>query len=50
MWEMAKLENMGIRCAVFYESDYNMGYTAFCTEALPDNKKNIFKRYKLLVI
>ena len=50
MREMAKIESKGIRCAVFYEPDYDTSYTAFCTESLGDDKKDIFKRYKLLKI
>jgi len=50
MDEMNKLESKGIKCAVFYESDFDTGYTAFCTEALDEDKKDIFEKYKLLVI
>ena len=50
MDEMNELESKGIKCAVFYEPDFNIGYTAFCTEALDENKKDIFKKYKLLVV
>ena len=50
MEEMNELETQGIKCAVFYEPDYNIGYTSFCTEPLNENKKHIFSKYKLLVI
>ena len=50
MDEINRLENKGIKCAVFYEPDFNIGYTAFCTEPISDNKKNIFKKYKLLAV
>jgi len=50
MDEVSRLENKGIKCAVFYEPDFGIGYTAFCTEALDEDKKDIFKKYNLLVI
>jgi len=50
MREMARIERKEIKCAVFYEPDYNFGYTSFCTEPVDDNKKNIFKKYKLLAV
>ena len=49
MKEMAKIESKRVRCAVFYEPDYNLGYTSFCTEPLSEKERDIFKKYKLLV-
>jgi len=44
------LEQQGIKFEMFYEPDYNYGYTALCTEPVEFGKYKIFKKYNLLEI
>jgi len=32
---------------MFYEPDYNMGFTALCTEPVYNEQRKLFKRFKL---
>lgn len=41
------LDFAGVRSAMFFEPDEDMGYTAFCTEPLEEGKRRLFRRYKL---
>lgn len=42
-----KIENKGIKCHLFYENPMNR-YTAFATEAIPQEKRVLLKKFKLL--
>ena len=42
------LENQGIKFKMFYEPDYNYGYTALCTEPVEFGKYKIFGKYNLV--
>jgi hypothetical protein len=44
------LDNQAIKFKMFYEPDYNYGYTALCTEPVEFGKYKIFEKYKLLKI
>jgi hypothetical protein len=33
---------------MFYEPDYETGYTAICTEPIYGEQRNLFKKFKLL--
>lgn len=44
---VALVEAAGIRCAVFYEPDEGMGYTAVCTEPITGERRRLFKRFSL---
>lgn len=37
----------GIRCEAFYEPDWDYGLTAFATEPVFEDKRRVFKKYKL---
>lgn len=42
------LKDRGIKTYMFFEPDYDMGYTAIACEPLSDEKdRNIFKRFKM---
>lgn len=41
------LINNGIDYSMFYEPDFDMGYTAIATEPIHEADKRIFKRYRL---
>lgn len=38
----------GISFEMFYEPDYNTGYTAICTEPVYGEQRKLFKKFKLL--
>jgi hypothetical protein len=42
------LEQQGIKFKMFYEPDYNYGYTALCTEPVDFGKYKIFEKYNLI--
>lgn len=44
---VARLEIAGVRCAVFYEPDDGLGYTAVCTEPIIGDRRKLFKRFSL---
>jgi hypothetical protein len=44
------LEQQGIKFHMFYEPDYDYGYTALCTEPVEFGKYKIFSKYNLLKI
>ena len=44
------LEQQGIKFKMFYEPDYNYGYTALCTEPVEFGKYKIFEKYNLVNI
>jgi hypothetical protein len=45
-----QLEHQGIKFHMFYEPDYDYGYTALCTEPVDFGRYKIFEKYKLLKI
>jgi hypothetical protein len=44
---LARLDTEGIRYAVFYEPDDDLGFTAACTEPLEEPHRRLFRRYPL---
>jgi len=42
------LENQGIKFEMFYEPDFDYGYTALCTEPVDFGKYKIFGKYNLI--
>ena len=42
-----EMEIAGIGCAVFYEPDENMGYTAACTEPVTHLQRCLFRHFPL---
>lgn len=42
------LEYNKIRHHMFYEPDYDLGYTAVCSEPVKSDKKKLFNKFKLL--
>ena len=44
---VARIEMSGIRCALFYEPDDRMGYTAACTEAIQAQQRRLFRSFQL---
>ena len=44
------LEQQGIGFKMFYEPDYNYGYTALCTKPVEFGKYKIFEKYNLVNI
>lgn len=44
---VAWIESAGVRSAVFYEPDNDMGYTAACTEHISGRARRIFRRFPL---
>jgi hypothetical protein len=44
---VARIESAGIRSAVFYEPDDDLGYTAACTEPVSGPARRIFRRLQL---
>lgn len=44
---VAQMAMAGIRCAVFYEPDDALGYTAVCTEPVTGDTRRLFKRFSL---
>jgi hypothetical protein len=44
------LEQQEIKFKMFYEPDYNYGYTALCTEPVDFGKYTLFDRYNLVKI
>lgn len=42
-----KLEFKDIEHHMFYEPDYNLGYTAICTEPVYNKQRNFFKKFDL---
>ncbi len=43
----ARASQGGICCAVFYEPDGCLGYTALCTEAVVGQRRRAFRRFNL---
>jgi len=41
------LERHEVSYEKFYEPDYDMGYTAICTEPMYDKQRRLFKKFKL---
>ncbi|MCL4265029.1 MAG: hypothetical protein KJ069_17565 [Anaerolineae bacterium] len=44
---VAQVEVAGVQCAIFYEPDAGLGYTAVCTEPITGDKRRLFKRFSL---
>lgn len=44
------LEQQGIGFKMFYEPDYNYGYTALCTVPVEFGKYKLFEKYNLVNI
>jgi hypothetical protein len=42
-----RLDLGGVRSALFFEPDDGMGYTALCTEPLGQEKRRLFRRFRL---
>lgn len=42
-----ELDERGIQNYMFYEPDYNMGYTAICTEPIYLDDRRYFKKFQL---
>jgi hypothetical protein len=42
-----QLELIGVRCAIFYEPDDNLGLTAACTEPITGIIRRAFRRFPL---
>lgn len=42
------LESKGIRYEMFYEPDYDTGYTSICTEPLTGEQRKPMRRFSLL--
>lgn len=42
-----QVELRGIRCAVFYEPDDNLGWTAACTEPITGPSRRVLQRFPL---
>ncbi len=42
-----ELARAGIRHTLFFEPDFNFGYTAACTEPLADDLRRRLRRFKL---
>ena len=42
-----RIQAQGIDVAVFYEPDYDMGYTAACTQPVEYKYRNVFRKYNL---
>ena len=42
-----QVEFKGIRCAVFYEPDDHLGWTAACTEPITSTSRRVFQRLPL---
>lgn len=45
---LLKIENQGIRCAVFQESDLENQATALATEPVYGEERRLFRNFKLL--
>lgn len=45
-----KLEREKIKFSIFFEPDFDYGYTALCTEPVEYGKHKIFEKYDLLEI
>jgi hypothetical protein len=43
-----KIQQQGIRCRAFHESDMGDQMTAFCTEPVRDETRRVFRHYQLL--
>lgn len=41
------LDQHGIKYHMFFEPDYDMGYSAICTEPIYGEKRKLFKKFKL---
>ncbi len=41
------IEQQGIRVHVFYESDFPQGYTAACTEPVSNERRHLFRKFRL---
>lgn len=41
------LSSEGVRLEKFWEPDWDYGFTAFASEPIPMEKRNIFKKYQL---
>lgn len=44
---LAYIKNENIETVSFYESDYDVGFTAFATRPVVDTERYIFKKYNL---
>jgi hypothetical protein len=44
---MAKIQEAGIRIEAFYEPDWDYGLTAFATEPVTQEKRSIFRKFRL---
>lgn len=42
-----RIQAQGIDVAVFYEPDFDMGYTAACTQPVDDRFRYVFRKYHL---
>jgi hypothetical protein len=42
-----ELDERGIQSYMFFEPDYNMGYTAICTEPIYNDDRKYFKKFQL---
>jgi phage-related protein len=43
-----KLEHQKIKFSIFFEPDFDYGYTALCTEPVEFGKYKVFEKYNLL--
>lgn len=41
--EVERLQLLGIRCALFYEPDRHLGFTAACTQPVPAANRRFFR-------
>lgn len=41
------LEKSGVKSVLFFEPDDNMGYSALATEPISEEKRRIFRRFRL---
>lgn len=41
------LEDCNVKHYMFYEPDYDMGYTAICSEPVYGEDRKLFKKFKL---
>ena len=41
------IEQQGIRVCTFHESDFPQGYTAACTQPVTDERRRLFRKFRL---
>jgi hypothetical protein len=42
-----KIQETGIKVEAFYEPDWDYGLTAFATEPLLENQREVFRKFRL---